>query len=96
MPPHPLNNFELQRYRNEPRYNCVYSHHNLPSKTKDGVYVINLDEYPGIGTQTIIQTIIQRPILTALELNKFRKKLNYLLATKTTQQTFREHKPSFQ
>ena len=50
MPPHPLTNFEIQKfYQNEPRFNGVYSRNNLP-KIKDGTYVINLDEYSDIGT----------------------------------------------
>ena len=29
MPPHPLNNFEIQKYyQNEPRFNSVYSRDN--------------------------------------------------------------------
>ena len=49
MPPHPLNNFEIQKYQNEPRFNGVYSRDNL-QKIKDGTYIINLDEYSDIGT----------------------------------------------
>ena len=46
MPPHPLTNFEIQKYnQNEPRFNGVYSRDNLPKKVKDGAYIINLDEY---------------------------------------------------
>ena len=48
MPPHPLTNFEIQKYRNEPRFNEVYSRDNL-TKIKDGVYIINFDEYSDIG-----------------------------------------------
>ena len=44
MPPHPLTNFEIQRYyQNELRFNGVFSRNNLPQKIKDGTYVINLD-----------------------------------------------------
>ena len=51
MPPHPLTNFEIQKYyQNEPRFNGVYSRINVPKKIKDGVYVINLDEYTDVGT----------------------------------------------
>ena len=33
MPPHPLTNFEIQRYyKNEPRFNGVFSRNNLPKK----------------------------------------------------------------
>ena len=50
MPPHPLTNFDIQKYyQNESRFNSVCSRDNLP-KIKDGAYVINLDEYPDIGT----------------------------------------------
>ena len=50
MPPHPLKNFEIQKYyQNEPKFNGVYSRNNLP-KIKGGAYIINLDEYESIGT----------------------------------------------
>ena len=50
MSPHPLNNFEIQKYyQNEPRFNGVYSRDNLP-KIKDLAYVISLEEYSDIGT----------------------------------------------
>ena len=53
MPPHPLTNFEIQKYyQNEPRFNGVYSRDNLP-RIKDGAYVINLDEYSDTGTHWI-------------------------------------------
>ena len=54
MPPHPLTNFEIQKYyQNEPRFNGVFSINNLPKKIKDGAYVINLDEYADVGTHWI-------------------------------------------
>ena len=53
MPPHSLPNFEIQKYyKNEPKFNGVYSKNNLP-KIKDGAYVINLDVYKPIGTHWI-------------------------------------------
>ena len=53
MQPHPLTNFEIQKYyQNEPKFNGVYSRNNLP-KIKDGEYVINLDEYKSLGTYWI-------------------------------------------
>ena len=52
MPPHPLTNFEIQKYQNEPRFNGAYSRDNL-QKIKDGAYVINLDEYSDIGTHWV-------------------------------------------
>ena len=54
MLPHPLTNFEIQKYyKNEPRFNGVFSRNNLPKKIKDGAYVINLDEYGDVGTHWI-------------------------------------------
>ena len=52
MPPHPLANFEIQKYQNEPKFNGVYSRNNL-CEIKDGAYEINLDEYKSIGTHWI-------------------------------------------
>ena len=50
MPPHPLINFEIQRYyQNEPKFNGVYSRNNLP-RVKDGAYIINFNKYKSIGT----------------------------------------------
>ena len=54
MPPHPLTNFEIQKYyQNESKFKGVFSGDNLLNKTKDGVYVINLDEYSDIGIHWI-------------------------------------------
>ena len=54
MPPHPLTNFEIQKYyQNEPRFNGIYSRNNLPKRIKDGTYVRNLDEYAYVGTHQI-------------------------------------------
>ena len=54
IPPHPLTNFEIRAYyQNEPRFNGLYSRNNLHHKIKDGIYIINLDEYSNIGTHWI-------------------------------------------
>ena len=59
MPPHPLTNFEIQKYyQNEPRFNGVYSRDNPPkllnsAEIKDGAYIINLDEYSDFGTHWV-------------------------------------------
>ena len=53
MPPYALTNFEIQKhYQNDPRFNGAYSGDNL-QKIKDGVYIINLDEYSDIGTHWV-------------------------------------------
>ena len=70
MPPHPLTNFEIQKYyqnyaqqssKNEPRFNGVYSKDNLP-KIKDGAYVINLNEYFDIGTHWIALYVLNNDV----------------------------------
>ena len=54
MPPHPLTNFEIQKYyQDEPRFTGVFSRDNLPKERKDRAYVINLDEYANVGTRWI-------------------------------------------
>ena len=53
MPPHPLTNFEIQKfYQNEPRFNGVYSRDNI-TKIKDGAYIINLDGYSDTRTHWV-------------------------------------------
>ena len=54
IPPHPLTNFQIQKYyKNEAKFNRVYSRNNLRNKIKEGAYVINFDEYSDIGTHWI-------------------------------------------
>ena len=48
-------------YENKPRFNGVYSRDNLP-KIKDGAYVINLDEYPNIGTHWVALHVLKNDI----------------------------------
>ena len=89
MPPHPLTNFEIQKYyKNEPRFN-VFSRNNLFKKIEDGVYIINLDEYADIGTHWItlfckkIKIKMKLFILIVLLLNIFLKKLKNSLVIGT-------------
>ena len=75
MRPHPLTNFEIQKYyENEPKFIGVFSRDNLPKKIRDGAYVINLDEYADVGTHWIGSIV--------LVLNMFLKKLKSLSRTK--------------
>ena len=54
LPFHPLTNIEISEYyKNEPKFNGVYSRNNLPAKIKKGAYVINLDEYENTGTHWV-------------------------------------------
>ena len=61
MPPHPLTNFEIQKYQNEPRFNGVYSRDNLP-RIRVGAFVINLDEYSDIGTHWIALYVVNNNV----------------------------------
>ena len=54
LPFHPLTNIEINEYyKDEPRFNGVYSRNNLPNKIKKGAYVINLDQYENTGTHWV-------------------------------------------
>ena len=83
IPPHPLTNFEIQKYyKNEPRFNSVFSRNNLPKKIKDGAYIINLDEYSNLGTHWIALFCKKKMkffISIVLVLNIFLTKLKNLL-----------------
>ena len=49
-----MTNIEISEYyKNEPRFNCVYSRNNLPNKIKKRAYVINLNEYKNTGTHWV-------------------------------------------
>ena len=71
--PHPLTNFEIQEYyKNEPRFNGVFSRDNLPnsilpkgpgSAVKNSAYVINLDEYHDIGTHCVALYVNNKTII---------------------------------
>ena len=54
MLPHPLTNFEIQKYfQNKPKFNGICSRNNL-HKIKDGAYIVNLEEYEPVGTHRIV------------------------------------------
>ena len=54
MLPYPITNFEIKKkyHEREPKFNGVYSKHNLRKK-KDTAYVVHLDEYQSVGTHWI-------------------------------------------
>ena len=59
MLPHPLTNFEIQRYyQNEPKFNGVYSRNNQPEKIKDGTY-----EYAEVDTHWIAVFCVRNEIV---------------------------------
>ena len=54
LPFHPLTDIEINEYyKNEPRFNGLYSRNNLPKTIKKGAHVINLDEYEDTGTHWV-------------------------------------------
>ena len=66
MLPHPLTNFEIQKYyQNELRCNSFYSGDNLP-KLEDRAYVINLDEYSDIGTHWVALYVQNNNVISIL------------------------------
>ena len=93
IPPHDLTNFEIQKYyKNEPRFNAVFSRNNLAKKIKDGTYLINVDEYADAGTHWIALFCKRNETVYldsfGLVLNIFLKKLNTVLEIKTKNLTF--------
>ena len=78
MLPYPLTNFEIsQYYKNESRFNGVYSRDNLPktihskelgSAVKKGTYEINLDEYADVGTYWIVLYVKTNTLFTLIAL----------------------------
>ena len=82
MLPHPLTNFEIQKYyKNEPRFNGVFSRNNLPKeKIKDRAYIVNLDEYANVSTHWIALFCKKMKLFISivLVLNIFQTKLKNL------------------
>ena len=68
-------------YQKEPRLNGVCSRDNLPNKTKDWAFVINLDEYLDIGTHWIALYVNNKTVtyFDTLGLSTFQKKSKNLL-----------------
>jgi len=53
-PPHPLTNFEIEKYyEKEPQFQGVFSRNSLPTRSKDGGYVVNLDDLGKPGTHWV-------------------------------------------
>ena len=99
MPLHPLTYFEMQKYyQNKPRFNGIYSRDNLPNKTMDGAYVINLDEYSDIGSHWIALYSLNNDVtyFNSFGVEIFQKKLKNLLEIKTWKQIFLEYKHMIQ
>ena len=98
IPPHPLSNFEIQKYyENESRFNGVYSRDNLP-KIKDGAYVINLDEYSDIGTHWVALHVNNNDVtyFDSFGVEHIPKEVKAFINNKTLKLTFLEYKHTIQ
>ena len=92
--PHPLTNFEIQKYyQNEPKFNGVFPRDNLPNKIKDGIFVINLDEYSDIVNHWVSLYVKNNNVTY---FNSFGvehiSKESKILKIKTVKQIFSEYK----
>ena len=99
MPAHSLTNFEIQEYyKNEPRFNGVYSRDNLPKTIKNGACVRNLDEYADVGTHWIALYLKDNEITYFDCFGEeyvcfwflFLRRLKKLLVIQTSKQTYSE------
>ena len=98
MQAHPLTNFEIQEYyKNEPRFNGVYSRDNLPKTIKNGAYVINLDEYLDSGTHWIALCIKDNEItyFDSFGVEHVPKEIKKFIGHKNTK-TYLEYKQTIQ
>ena len=97
IPPHPLTNFEIQKYyQNEPRFNGAFSRNSLPKKIKHGAYVINLDEYADVGKHWIALFCNINEIVYFDSFGVELKIKNKKLEIKTQKQIFFEYKKTVQ
>ena len=99
MLPHPLTNFEIQKYyENEPRFNVVFSRDNFPKKLKDGAYVINTDEHVDTGTNWVALFCKKKEIIyfDSFGVEHIPEEIKNLLEIKTQKQTFFVYKQIIQ
>ena len=97
IPPHPLTNFEIQKYyKNEPRFNGVFSQDNLP-KINDGAYLINLDEHSDIGIHWVALYVKNKNItyFDSFGVEHIPKEIKAFIKNKNIK-TFLEHKHMIQ
>ena len=99
IPPHPLTNFEIKDYyENEPIFNGVYSRDNLPKITKNGAYVINLDEYADVDTHWINLYVKNNEVIyfDSFGVEHVPKEIKRFIGHKTQKQTYLEYKQTIQ
>ena len=94
MPPHPLTNFEIQKYyQGKPKFNVVYFRDNL-LKIKDGANVINLDEYSDIASHWIALYASNNNVtyFNSLGVEHITKEIKTFLGNRSIKQIFLEYK----
>ena len=99
MPRHPLTNFEIQEYyKNDPRFNGVYSRDNLPKTIKSGAYVKNLLEHEDVGTHWVALYVKNDEItyFDSFSVEHVPKEIKNLYNIKTSKQTYSEYKQTIQ
>ena len=99
LPFHPLTNIEISEYyKNEPRFNGVYSRNNLPNKIKKGAYVLNLDEYENTGTHWVSLFVKANKVIyfDSIGIEHISEKLINLLVIKKLKQAYLEYKLTIQ
>ena len=99
LPFHPLTNIEISEYyKNEPRFNGVYSRNNLPNKIKKGAYVINLDEYENTGTHWVSLFVKANEVIyfDSFGVEHIPKEINKFIGNKKLKQVYLEYKHTIQ
>ena len=94
LPFHPLTNIEISEYyKNESRFNGVYSRNNLPNKIKKGAYVINLDEYKNTGTHWVSLFVKASEVIyfDSFGVEHIPKEINKFIDNDTTKSSSLEH-----
>ena len=94
MPPHPLTNFEIQKYyHNLTTFNGAYSGDNLP-KINDGVHAINLAEYSHSGTHWIALYVLNNDVtyFNSFEIEHTPKEIKAFIGNKNIKKIFLEYK----
>ena len=84
IPPHPLTNFEIQKYfQNEPEFNGVYLRSNL-AKIKNVTHVINLHEFKSIGTHWMALYVINNNVtyFNSFEIEHITKEIKKFIRNK--------------
>ena len=75
IPPHPLTNFEIHKYKIEQRFNSAFSINNLPINIKDGAYVTNL-YFDSFGVEHVPEEIKEFVGNKNIKANIFRVQAN--------------------